>query len=506
MKILSAEQIRALDAYTMAQEPLGSLDLMERAALTFVQWFVQQFPDTDAPVHIFCGPGNNGGDGLAVARLLHQQFYTITIWICEISAQTSPDFQANLERLPQRSELTLHTLVPQAPLPALPTGIILVDAIFGSGLNRPVAGYWADLLTHLNEQPIVRVAIDVPSGLFADQHTTGACIRAHYTFSFEMPKLAFFFPENQDAVGEWHHASIGLNTDFIARTPTPFHLVDAAFAQRLLHPRRKFNHKGTFGHALLVVGSYGKVGAAILAARACLRSGVGLVTVHAPKSAYPILQMSIPEAMVSVDQHEFYLSEIPNLTPYKAIGIGCGLDQRQTTLQALEMLLEKSTRPLVLDADALNLLARHRHLLPKIPPRSILTPHVREFERLFGNTSDDFARNTLQREQAQALGVYIVLKGAHTCTATPEGDGYFNTTGNPGMATGGSGDVLTGIITGLLAQSFTPLNAALLGVYLHGRAGDLAAATMGEDALIASDIIQHLGQAFLHCKAYDAPK
>ena len=496
MKILSVAQIKELDAYTIAHEPIASIDLMERASLVFVKWFVEQFPNQDVPVHIFCGTGNNGGDGLAVARLLHQRFYNINVWLCKISEQTSPDFQTNLERLPKRAELQIQTVAHGFPLPELPQGAILIDAIFGSGLNRPVTGYWAHLIEHLNNQNIIRIAIDIPSGLFADQHSTGVCLKAKQTLSFEIPKLAFFFPENQDFVGDWAVEGIGLSQDFIAKTESPFHYIDSAFAKSIFHKRQKFSHKGTFGHALLIMGSYGKVGAAILAARACLRSGVGLVTIHAPKCAYPILQMSVPEAMISVDRHEFYLSEIPKTEKYQSIGIGCGLDVKKTSGEALEDLLENGDKPVVLDADALNLIARNKKLLAKIPKESALTPHPKEFERLFGATANDFERNDLQRQQAQTLGIYIILKGAHTSIACPDGHCYFNSTGNPGMATGGSGDVLTGIITGLLAQGYAMRDAAVLGVYLHGLAGDLAAETIGQNALIAGDLIQYLGKAF----------
>ncbi len=496
MKILNSAQIKELDAYTIAHEPIASIDLMERAAIVFVKWFVENFPNQDVPVHIFCGAGNNGGDGLAVARLLHQRFYKITVWLCKINEQTSPDFQTNLERLPKRTELHIQTIAHGFPLPELPQGAILIDAIFGAGLNRPIAGYWAHLIEHLNNQNIIRISIDMPSGLFADQHAAGVCLRAQKTLSFEMPKLAFFFPENQDFVGDWVVESIGLHQDFIAKVESPFHYIDPAFAKSIFHKRQKFSHKGTFGHALLIMGSYGKVGAAILAARACLRSGVGLVTIHAPKCAYSILQMSIPEAMVSVDRHEFYLSEIPKIEKYQAIGMGCGLDVKKTSSEALEDLLENSKKPLVLDADALNLIARNKKLLTKIPKGSVLTPHPKEFERLFGATANDFERNDLQREQAQTLGIYIILKGAHTSIACPNGYCYFNSTGNPGMATGGSGDVLTGILTGLLAQGYSSFEASVLGVYLHGLAGDLAAEAIGQNALIAGDLIQYLGKAF----------
>ncbi|MFN7117639.1 MAG: NAD(P)H-hydrate epimerase, partial [Saprospiraceae bacterium] len=265
MKILSAPQIKELDAYTIANEPIASIDLMERAAQTFVDWFVQKFPDEDTPVYIFCGPGNNGGDGLAAARLLQQRFYTITVYACQIGSDATEDFQKNWQRLPRKTEMKIFSIWQDDYLPELPENSIVIDAIFGSGLNRPIEGYWADLVAYLNDQPVTRVAIDIPSGLYADRHTEGVCIRAHYTFTFEMPKLAFVFPENYDKVGEWYYHSIQLHPDFIHKTPSQYYYLDKNMIRRFLHRRQKYDHKGTYGHALLIVGSYGKIGAAILA-------------------------------------------------------------------------------------------------------------------------------------------------------------------------------------------------------------------------------------------------
>lgn len=496
MKILSAPQIRALDAYTIENEPVSSIKLMERAALAFTQWFTELFPGVQRPVHIFCGVGNNGGDGLAVARLLHHHGYEVSAYLCQISEHTSEDLRANLERLPGFGAVPAHGIAKGAPLPVLPEEAVVIDAIFGSGLNRPVAGYWGELIEHLNALPNTRVSIDVPSGLFIDEPSTGIVFQAGHTLSFELPKLAFFFPENQLSAGEWAVRSIGLHPDALAKVQTPFYYLDEAMARRLLRKRHKYDHKGTFGHALLVMGSYGKVGAAILASRGCLRAGAGLVTVHAPRCAYEILQISVPEAMASIDRHQYYFSEVPELGAYSAIGVGCGLDKKKSSREALLELIQAAGKPMVIDADAINILGKHHEWLGLIPKGSILTPHPKEFERLFGPSANSFERNALQREKAMELGIHIVLKGAHTCIAAPGGDCYFNATGNPGMATGGSGDVLTGIITGLLAQHYPPLDAALLGVYVHGLAGDIAAAELEHESLVAGDLVRFLGKAF----------
>lgn len=499
MKIFSAEQIRDLDAHTIENEPIASIDLMERAASVFTDWFCEHYPDEDRPVAVFCGIGNNGGDGLAVARLLHRRFYNVTVFWCKISDKTSPDFQANLNRLPIREAVPVITIEKGDDLPELAPDAILIDAIFGSGLNRPVEGYWAKLMEYLNQSSCPIVAIDIPSGLFADQHTDSTTIKAERTLSFQLPKLAFLYPENHQRVGEWACRSIGLAPEFIAQTETSNYYLDQPFICSFLKKRNKYDHKGTYGHALLIMGSYGKVGAALLAARACLRSGAGLTTVHVPKCAFEIVQGQVPEAMLSIDSDDHFFTTLPNLDSYRAIGVGCGLDQQDTTCKALQELLQKSQVPLVIDADALNILGKNQSWQLDLPKNSILTPHPKEFERLFGATANHFERNALQRQKARELGVFIILKGAHTCIASPEGKCYFNSTGNPGMGTGGSGDVLAGFITGLLAQSYTSLEACILGVFLHGLAGDLAAEDVGQEALIAGDIIHYIGKAFKKC-------
>lgn len=504
MKIFNVEQIRELDKFTIENEPVPSIELMERASRTFVKWFMKIVPPSKGRIHIFCGPGNNGGDGLAIARMLSWEFYEVTAYVLHIGQHFSEDFINNLRNLKKhRSQIT--GIKEGDPLPQLPAGDVVIDAIFGSGLSRPPEGYWARLITHLNSQPVLRISVDAPSGFFADKPTTGVSIHAGNTFSFEMPKLGFLFSENCDRVGDWDFGSIGLHPDFIKREKTPWHLLDFGEVAPLLRRRRKFDHKGTFGHALLVAGGYGKAGAAVLAAKACLRSGAGLITVHAPKCAYEILQISFPEAMVNVDEHEYSISSIhEDLSRYSAIGTGCGIGTNKLAMYALEDLLEKAKTPMVLDADALNLLASKPALLKKIPQSSILTPHPKEFERLFGKTSDSFERNHLQREKAAELGIYLFLKGANTSVACPSGECYFNSTGNPGMATGGSGDVLTGILTGLLAQGYSSHDASLLGVFLHGLAGDLAAEELQHEALLASDIIRYLGKAFKKLRGYES--
>ncbi len=503
MKILSASQIRELDAFTIENEPIESIDLMERASQVFTNWFSEKFTPEENQILIFVGPGNNGGDGLAVARMLYYKFYDVKIFWCKIGNSTSPDFEKNLKRLPKRNVVPVEEINSNDSLPEIPKKAIIIDAIFGSGLNRPVEGSWAKLIHYLNQQSNTIVSIDIPSGLFADRHTGGVSIYANFTLSFELPKLSFFFPENHQSVGNWDFKSIGLDSNFIEKCKTSFFYSDPAVIKSILKKRKKFDHKGTFGHALLILGSFGKVGAAVLATSAALRSGAGLVTTHAPKCAYSILQSSTPEAMVSIDPEELYISEIPKLDPYKAIGIGCGIDSNQLTIKALKNLIDSSKVPVVFDADALNIISENQEWLSQLPKNSILTPHPKEFERLFGNTQNDFDRNELQRKKATELGVFIILKGAHTSIATPEGNCYFNATGNPGMATGGSGDVLTGLLTSLLAQGYSPEEAAVLGVYLHGLAADIEVQnTQSEESFLAGDLISNFGKAFKKIREY----
>ncbi|MEM6319381.1 MAG: NAD(P)H-hydrate dehydratase [Bacteroidota bacterium] len=498
MKILSPSQVRALDQYTIENEPIKSIDLMERASSAFVKWFIKQFPDTEkCPIKVFCGPRNNGGDGLAIARLLNRKYYGVTVYVCQISSNQSPDFKKNLKRLPSRRGVPVIELRDGSELPTFEKKAILIDAIFGSGLSRPVTGYWATLLEYLNQQKNTKVAVDIPSGLFAEKPTTSTSILADYTLSFELPKLAFLLPENQDRVGKVFIQPIGLHPTFIRQEKTDKLLITKPMVASFFKKRAKFSHKGTFGHALLWMGSKGKIGAAVLATKACLRSGAGLTTVYAPECGYNILQISCPEAMTLMDKDTDFLTNIPDLTSYKAIGLGCGIGQTAATEKALFKLIQTATIPLVVDADALNLLAKAPEALSNLPANSILTPHPKEFERLFGKADNDFDRLVLLKKQATQLNCIIVLKGANTCIAMPNGNLYFNSTGNPGMAAGGSGDVLTGILTGLLAQGYSPKEAAILGVYLHGVAGDKAAEVSGQAALIAGDLVTYLGKAML---------
>ena len=500
MRILTAEQTRAADQATLKAERISSLDLMERAATAFTTWLQQRRPlGTPGEIHVFCGPGNNGGDGLVAARLLQQAGYAVRAWLLPADKH-SADFTANHERLP--AAVPIATLDPAA-LPVLPPDALVVDALFGTGLSRPLEGAAAAVVRHLNKAWPRIVAVDMPSGLFADapQPAGSVVVRAYHTVSFELPKLAFLLPQNADFVGQWHLLPIGLDPKFLAKAKGKLHFVDADFVAGHLPRRSLFSYKNLFGHALIMAGSYGKIGACQMATRACLRSGVGLLTVRPPAVGYQILQLAAPEAMVLPDPNPHCLTSLPPLKPYDAVGIGPGMGQDPATKTMLAQLLQEAgdqQLALVIDADGLNLLGAHRELLALLPPDTVLTPHVKEFERLTEPARDDYHRLDLLRAFCQQYRCYCVLKGAYTCLGTPDGALYFNSTGNPGMASGGSGDALTGVLTALRAQRkhLTALNACLLGVYAHGRAGTLAADAFGQAGSLAYDLIDELGLAF----------
>ena len=461
LPVLSSTQIRTWDQFTIQKESIDSIDLMERASLAFCEQLFQLYP-TISSVVLFCGPGNNGGDGLAIARLLHQRALAVEVYCCEIGNSKSPDYQVNLERLQTIPEIPIHFLEEGDRLPELPPSSLLIDAIFGSGLNRAVTGYWDQLIQHLNEYLSPIVAVDIPSGLFSDQLLAhSAAIRATDTISFQVPKLSFFLPELGPFTGQWHIIDIGLHPQYLKNITASKYCLTANFISTLLEARPAYSHKGSFGHALIVAGSKGMMGAAQLAAKACLRSGVGLLTTHIPQIAYQIMQIALPEAMVHLDQEETHFSTTPNLERYTSIGVGPGLGQHKDTLAALKDLLIKAEVPLVIDADALNLIAQNPAFLDLVPKQSILTPHPGEFRRLFGASKDSLEAIKVALDIAKAKQIFIVLKGAFTRIVCPDGNLYFNSTGNPGMATAGSGDTLTGILVGLLSQGYSSKSAAV---------------------------------------------
>ncbi len=500
MKILSSSQIRQADEYTIQHEPIQSHLLMERAAKGIYHWIINRFSNKHR-FEIICGSGNNGGDGLALACMLFGANYPIKIHYLE-GQIFSPDAQFYLN---QANDLNVRIDIisqEQTKLNLDPDAII-IDAIFGTGLNRPVEGPYAEMINIMNDSGQSIISIDLPSGLMSEDNSNNLpnrIIKANYTLTFELPKLAFLFPENAGHVGIWEVISIGLHSQYLANLSSPFQITEPEDLRFFLKGRKKFDHKGKFGHSFLIAGGYGKIGAAILAGKACLRAGTGLLTIHVPRLGYEVVQTSLPEAMVSIDSYDKLISKIPSIELYTAVGIGPGIGKTGPTMQALRSLLLRSSNPLVIDADAINIIAENRELIDLIPKNSIITPHLKEFERLLGPANNHYNRLMKQIEFATQHQVIVILKGAYTSVVDTDGNCYFNPSGNPGMATGGSGDVLTGMILSFLAQGYSPIQAARLGVYLHGRAGDLVCDHIEPECMLASDIIDCIGKAFKELK------
>lgn len=495
IKILTARQTKALDAFTIRHEPVSSIDLMERACQAFTSWFIERFTALHK-VGIVCGTGNNGGDGLGIARLLSDWGYPVKVWIVRGAVPESEDFAENLRRLKEK-KVEIFEIATELDQGQFADRDILIDAIFGSGLSRSPEGIYAQAIQCINKSDAVRIAVDIPSGLMVDKPSDGPVVNARYTVSFQLPKLAFLLPQNHSYTGEWKLVDIGLSKEFIRTIDASHFYLTQKDVRRILKTRSTFDHKGDFGHALLIAGSYGKLGAAVLASRSALRSGLGLLTAHVPQCGYAVLQTAVPEAMVDVDAHEAYFTNHQELDQYTTIGIGPGLGRDQETVEAFASILKSFRSPVVIDADALNILSEHRELHAHVPAGSILTPHPKEFQRLVGGWHDDFERLEKQKKLAEQLQSVVIVKGAYSSIASPDGKVYFNSTGNPGMATGGTGDVLTGILTALLAQQYTAIEAACLGVYVHGLAGDIAARQKGMVSMIASDVTEYLPDAFL---------
>lgn len=498
IKIFPTIQIKELDAYTIENEPVSSIDLMERASRTLAQAIAERW-SVETSFTVFAGPGNNGGDALAVSRLLAERGYRVEVYLFNTKGVLSLDCETNKERLAGVAGVDFHEITTQFVPPVLTAEHVVVDGLFGSGLNKPLNGGFAAVVKYINSSSATVVAIDVPSGLMGEDNTYNVqanIIRADLTLSLQLPKLAFLFAENEPFVGEWQLLDIGLSEEAIDEKETDFALTEHEDMPSMLKPRGKFAHKGSFGRALLIAGSQGMAGASVLAARACLRSGVGLLTVHVPFCNNFIVQTSVPEAMTEVDINDVRFSCATDTDDYQAVGIGPGLGKAGDTEAALLEQIESCQTPMVVDADALNLLGEHRSYIGRLPKGSILTPHPKELERLVGKCQNSYERLMKARELARSAGVHIILKGAYSVVITPSGKCRFNPTGNPGMATGGSGDVLTGVVLALLAQGYDAETAAELAVYVHGLAGDIACKKHGAMGMTAGDIVTCLPLAW----------
>ncbi len=499
MKLFTTKQIAGLDKYTIENEPISDIDLMERASLQITNWLAQRF-STECKMIFFAGPGNNGGDALVIARQMADLDFICEVVLIDFGKELNGSSAINWHRLELQQKVKLKTIKTKNDFPELSESDIILDGLFGSGLTRPLEDLAAEIVQKINAHQNTVISIDIPSGLMGEDNSKNIAeniIQANFTLTFQFPKISFLFAENEKYVGEWEVLTIRLHPDGITQTQTNFFYTEKEDIRQIIKKRSRFGHKGIYGHALLIAGSFGKMGAAVLASKACLRSGVGLLTVQIPHLGYPIIQTAVSEAMASVDQHDYTFTEFPDLSQFSAIGVGPGIGMKSNTKKALSELLAKSKLPLVIDADALNILAENLALLEELPENSILTPHPGEFKRLVGESANSYENIQKQLELSKKHKVIVVLKGAFTSISTPSGKIYFNSTGNPGMGTAGSGDVLTGIILGLLAQGIPPKKAAVAGVFIHGLAGDMAMKEKSEISLVAGDIVEFLGKAFL---------
>ena len=498
MKIFTSAQIHELDKFTIENEPVKSIDLMERSAKAITQAITEVW-GSQTPVIIFAGPGNNGGDALAVGRMLCDKGYDVCAYLFNVSGSLSEDCIINRKRLFDKKSKALIEVTQEFEPPQLDAGTLVVDGLFGSGLNKPLAGGFASLVKYINASPAQVVSIDIPSGLMTEDNTYNVrtnIIRANLTLTLQLPKLSFLFPENQMYIGRLKILDIRLSKQGIDKIDANYTLIEENdIRPRLLH-RDPFAHKGKMGNALIIAGSYGMGGASVLATKACLRAGAGKVTTHTPKRNSLLLQISVPEAIIQFDREETIFSEAVDTEDFNAVGIGPGLGTSEQTAIAIIAQLRRTQCPIVADADAINVIANHRAWLQQLPKGIIMTPHPKEFDRLEGPSTDSYERLMKARDLAQRLHGYILVKGHHTSLCLPDGHIMFNSTGNAGMATAGSGDVLTGIITGLLARGYKHEDACVVGMYLHGLAGDIAARELGIESVIASDLIQYIPQAF----------
>jgi ADP-dependent NAD(P)H-hydrate dehydratase / NAD(P)H-hydrate epimerase len=498
MKLFRSDQIKQIDEHTINEEPVASIDLMERAAGQILIWYIQRF-DRSKRIFIFAGPGNNGGDGLALARMLKSNRYEPVVCYIQFTEKTTGDWKTNMLRLKEETTIEVVNIKSTDQIPVISPDDVIIDAIFGTGLTRPAGGLAGDVIRFINLSGAVKISVDIPSGMFGEDNSGNdykTIISADYTLSFQFPKLSFMFAENATYLGDWIILPIGLSQNAIRNMPSPFVFLEKNDMAGLLKKRKKFDHKGIFGHGLLVSGSFGKIGAAVIGAEAALRTGIGLITCHTPLCGVEILQSSIPEAMVIPDQNERHITHVAGTDVYSAVGAGPGIGTDPETQIALHDLLCECKKPMVIDADGLNILSLNPDWLSLIPEGAILTPHPKEFERLAGKSGDSYLRLTKQIEFARDHRCVVILKGAHTSIATPDGKVFFNSTGNPGMAKAGSGDTLTGIILSLLSQGYKPEEAAILGVYLHGLAGDIAVEASSYESIIATDIINNVSKAF----------
>lgn len=504
MKVFKTAEIKELDRYTIENEPIASICLMERASRAIADAILRHFNNSE-PFAVFAGAGNNGGDALAVARMLVEAGRSVRVWSVAPNGRMSADCAENFNRL-KAIDIAVETVDDVFVAPQLQSSFVIIDALFGSGLNKPVTGLFADVISFINQSPCRVVAIDIPSGLMGEDNSNNLyknIVKANLTLTLQFPKLSFFFAENEPYVGNFEILDIGLSSEGIDKFPSEYNFIEKENIVSLLRPRGKFAHKGIFGRALLVAGSYGMAGASILSARSAMRSGVGLLTVNLPSCNNHIMQTALPEAMTIPDNCVEHISSAVTTDIYSAVAVGPGIGQNKKTEAALLTLIDNCSKPMVVDADALNILSKNIEWLGRLPEGSVITPHPGEFARLVGASATSYEALQKARSLAVSNNICVVLKGAYTVVVSPQGECSFNSSGNAGMATAGSGDSLTGIILALLAGGYSCYDAARIAVYVHGAAGDIAASSLGETALMAGDIVDALPAVWQSLEQYN---
>lgn len=497
MQILSATQIKQADQFTITTEEISSCDLMDIAGRQLFHQIIKLFPRNNS-FSVICGPGNNGGDGLVIAQYLFEKKKLNSLFI--LHGNFSEEFKYNFEKIKNKG-VSYVLIEKEQHLKHLDfnADTVIIDAIYGAGISRPLFGLPAQLIQKLNTYTNTKIAIDLPSGLSPDllfNSDLSNTIKADITLSVQLPKLAFMFPESNEFVGDFVCIDIGLSKEFLELPEHTNHYLTLDDVLPLIKPRKKFGHKGDFGHALMIGGSRGKLGAGILSATSCLKTGCGLLTCYFPEEASSSLLSHLPEAMcISREQDPDFLKD--NIHVFDAIGFGPGIGISIQASKLLHYVITSYQKKLIIDADGLNILSQNQEWHRLLNPNIILTPHPGEFDRITKTHKTNDDRFQSQLAFSKKHNVYIVLKGHHSSITCPNGNAYFNSTGNSGMATAGSGDVLTGIITSLCAQGYTIENSCKLGVFIHGYCGDLAAQKKSKTAMTASDITKNLAHFFL---------
>ncbi len=472
LNLLTSQQIREADAYTVATRPLSFYEMIEQAGSAVVRAFTARYPDRSRKISVYAGTGNNGGDGLVIARLLHDMGYRdVSARVVWFNTRGTDDFQANYTKV---KELGIpHTDI--RGIEGIPEedAELVIDALLGTGLSRPLEGDWEILVEYLNGLEATRVAVDIPTGFPSEGPVVrgATMLEADHVITFQRPKVNFLLPESAAVIRHFEVVDIGLDEEFIQSSDSIFSMLMEEDIRRRLQPRRRFSHKGTYGNALIIAGSAETMGAALLCCAGSLHGGAGLTTACIPRSGLVSLNTHLPE-VIAAPRDARSLFEI-SWNKYQSVAVGPGLGPSTESKELLVATLMQCKSPIVLDADAINLIAGNYEIMGMVPEGAVFTPHVKEFDRLFGSHASWWERLETGVERATHLGCTIVLKNQYTIIFTPEGKCIFNPTGSPAMATGGSGDVLTGLIAAFLAQGYEPVDAALMAVYIHGKAGRL---------------------------------